>query len=88
MVRAPSRIRTECEWRVRPLPPLQVPLCVSGQPMERRKGQYPFEERLAIVKQVIVGRFIVEIDGDSAVVPRLCGGCGQCVTPRSSGLVR
>jgi hypothetical protein len=27
-------------------------------------GQDTFEERLAIVKQVIVGRFIVEIDGD------------------------
>jgi len=52
------------------------------------EGQETFEERFAIMKQVIVGRFIVEIDGDSAVAPRLCGCCGQCVTPSSSGLVR
>ena len=32
------------------------------------EGQETFEERFAIMKQVIVGRFIVEIDGDSAVV--------------------
>jgi len=51
------------------------------------KGQHPFEERLAIVQQVRVGRFIVEIDGDGAVVPSLCGCFGQCVTPKSSGLV-
>ncbi len=37
------------------------------------KSEHPFEERLAIVKQVSVGRFIVEIDGDGAVVSRLCG---------------
>jgi hypothetical protein len=36
---------------------------------------------------VSVSRFIVEIDSDGAVVPCLCDGCGQCVTPRSSGLV-
>jgi hypothetical protein len=29
----------------------------------------------------------VEIDGDGAVVPSLCGCFGQCVTPKSSGLV-
>jgi hypothetical protein len=50
------------------------------------EGQCTFEERLVIVKQVSVGRFIVEIDGDSGVLPRLCGCCGQCVAPRSSGL--
>jgi hypothetical protein len=37
------------------------------------KSEHPFEERLAIVKQVSVGHFIVEIDGDGAVVSRLCG---------------
>lgn len=52
------------------------------------KGEHTFEERLAIVQQVSVGRFIVDIDGDGAVVPCLCGCCGPCVTPRSSGLVR
>jgi hypothetical protein len=38
------------------------------------EGQDTFEERLAIVKQVIVGRFIVEIDGNGAVFSCLCGG--------------
>jgi hypothetical protein len=51
------------------------------------KGEHIVEERLAIVQQMSVGRFIMEIDGDGAVVPCLCGGCGQCVTPTSSGLV-
>ncbi len=51
------------------------------------KGQHPFEEHLAIVQQVRVSRFIVEIDGDGAVMPRLCGCFGQGVTPKSSGLV-
>ena len=53
----------------------------------QEKGQHPFEEHLAIVQQVRGGRFIVEIDGDGAVMPRVCGGFGQGVTPRSSGLV-
>jgi hypothetical protein len=51
------------------------------------KGEDTCDKRLAIVQQVSVGRFIVEIDGDGAVVPRLCGCFGQCVTPKSSGLV-
>src|SRR5262249_31481584 len=37
-------------------------------------------------QQANVGGFILEINSDSAVMPRLCGCCGQCVTPRSSGL--
>jgi hypothetical protein len=37
------------------------------------KSEHPVEERLAVVKQVSVGRFIVEINGDGAVVSRLCG---------------
>ena len=48
---------------------------------------HPFDQGLAVAKQLNVGRFIMEIDGDRAVVPRLCGGCAQCVTPRSSGVV-
>ena len=47
------------------------------------KSEHPFEERLAIANQVSVGRFIVEINGDGAVVSRRCGCFGQCVTPRS-----
>ena len=54
----------------------------------QEEGEHELEKRLAIVKQVSVGRFIVEIDSDSAVVPRLCGCCGPCMTPRSSGLIR
>jgi len=37
------------------------------------EGQHTFEKRFAIAKQVIVGRFIVEIDGDGAILPRPCG---------------
>ena len=51
------------------------------------KREHELDKRLVIVQQVSVGRFIVEIDGDGAVVPRLCGCFGQCVTPKSSGLV-
>ncbi len=51
-----------------------------------KKGDHQCDKRLPIVKQLKVGGFIVEIDGDGAVVPRLCGCCGQGVTPRSSGL--
>jgi hypothetical protein len=51
------------------------------------QGEDAFDKRFAVATELNVGRFIVEIDGDGAVVPRLCGGCGPCVTPRSSGLV-
>jgi hypothetical protein len=51
------------------------------------KGEDAFDKRFAVAKKLSVGRFIVEIDGDGAVVPQLCGCCGQCVTPRSLGLV-
>jgi len=51
------------------------------------KGERKLEKRLAVAKQVIVGRFIVEIDGNNAVLPCPCGYLAQCVTPRSSGLV-
>jgi len=52
----------------------------------QEKGDHPFDQRLAIVKPLNGGRFIVEIDGDGAVVSRLCGYCGPWVTPRASGL--
>jgi hypothetical protein len=51
------------------------------------KGEDERDKRLAIVKQAKVGGSIVEINGDGAVVPRLCGCCTQGVPPRSSGLV-
>jgi hypothetical protein len=51
------------------------------------KGEDDLDKRLAIVKQAKVGGFILEINGDGAVVPRLCGCFAQGVPPRSSGLV-
>ena len=42
------------------------------------EGQDTFEERLAIAKQLQVGRFVVKIDGDSAVVSRQFGRCAMC----------
>jgi hypothetical protein len=45
------------------------------------EGQDIFEERLALMQQVIRGRCIVAIGGDRAVVPRLGGCCGPYVTP-------
>ena len=54
---------------------------------EHDESEDTFETRLAIVKKAKVGGFILEINGDSAVVPCPCGCCAQCVTPRSSGVV-
>ena len=53
----------------------------------QQERQHTLEERFAIVQQVSVGGFIVEIHGDGTVMPPLCGCCGQCVTPRSSSLI-
>jgi hypothetical protein len=51
------------------------------------KGEDELNKRLAIVKQAKVRGFILEINGDGAFMPRLCGCCAQSVTPRSSRLV-
>ena len=51
------------------------------------KGEDELDKCFAIVKQAKIGGFIAEINGDSAVVSRRCGCFGQCVTPKSSGLV-
>jgi hypothetical protein len=40
------------------------------------EGEDTFEERLAIVKQLHVGRFVLKIDGDGPVVASLAG-CGS-----------
>jgi len=53
----------------------------------QEKGEDELNKSLALVKQAKGGGFILEINGDSAVVPRLCGCCAQCVTPRGSDLV-
>jgi hypothetical protein len=46
---------------------LVLQLKAKGQ----EKGDHPFDKRLAIIKPLNVGCFIVEIDGDGAVVSRL-----------------
>jgi hypothetical protein len=56
-----------------------LPLKAAGQDA----GAAPCEERRPIARQVRVDRFIMEIGGNGAVVSRLCGCFGQCVTPRS-----
>ena len=52
------------------------------------KGEHAFDKRLAIAKQLKVGRFVLKIDGDGAVFAGLVWLLCPCVTPRSSGLVQ
>jgi hypothetical protein len=40
----------------------------------QEKGEHAFDKRLAVAKQLIVGRFVVKIDGDGPVVAGLAGG--------------
>src|SRR5712664_234208 len=47
----------------------------------QEKGEHAFDERLAVAQELNVGRFIVEIDGDGAVVPHPCGGLGHVSPP-------
>jgi len=42
----------------------------------QQERQHTLEECLAIIQQVKVGRFIVDIDGDGTVMPPLCGCFG------------
>jgi hypothetical protein len=44
------------------------------------EGQHIFEKRLAIAKQVVVDHFIVEIDGDSAILTCLYDYLAQVST--------
>jgi hypothetical protein len=73
--------------------PRQAPASMTGRlvcelkAQGEEKGDHQCDKRLAVVKQLNVGRFIVEIDGDGVVVSRLCGCCGPWVTPRASGLI-
>jgi len=75
-------MRVACQAPASLIGRLVFQLKAKGQ----EKGDHQFDTRLAIVKPLNVGRFIVEIDGDSAVVSRLCGCCGPWVTPRASDL--
>ena len=51
------------------------------------KGEDEFDKRLAIAQELKVGRFILEIDGDGAVLRGSVWPLCPCVTPLSSGLV-
>ena len=65
----------------------QAPTSVTGRLVCELKaegeeeGQHTLEKCFAIIKQVRVGGFIVEIDGNGAVVPHPCGGCAQVSPP-------
>jgi hypothetical protein len=54
------------------------------------ESHHQFDKRLAVVQQLNVGRFIVEIDGDGTIVPRPFGCLPMCYLPiiRSQKLVR
>ena len=40
----------------------------------QEKGEHAFDKRLAIAKQLKVGRFVLKIDGDGPVFAGLAGG--------------
>jgi hypothetical protein len=54
----------------------QAPTPVTGRFVPELKAQgeekreHQFDKRFAVVKQLEVGRFVVEVDGDGTVVPR------------------
>ena len=43
----------------------------------QEKGEDAFDKRLAVAKELNVGHFIVEIDGDGAVFSRRFGRCAH-----------
>jgi hypothetical protein len=47
----------------------------------QEKGQDAFDKRLAVAQERHGGRFIVDIDGDGAVVPRPHSGLGHVSPP-------
>jgi hypothetical protein len=47
----------------------------------QEKGQDAFDKGFAVAKELPVGRFIVEIDSDGAVVPRPHSGLGHVSPP-------
>ena len=53
----------------------------------QEKGEDTFDKRLAIAKQLKVGRFVLKIDGDGAVFAGRFGCCAHVSPLRSSGLV-
>ena len=53
----------------------------------QEEGAHELEKRLAITKQLKVGGFVLEIDGDRPIFRGSVWRLAPCVTPRSSGLV-
>ena len=47
----------------------------------QEKGEHELEKRLAIVKQLNVGRFVLEIDGDGPVFSSRFGRCAHVSPP-------
>ena len=62
-------------------------LVIKLKAQGHEESEDTFEKRLAIVQEAKVGGFILEINGDSAVVSCPCGCCAQYVTHRVSGLL-
>jgi hypothetical protein len=79
MVSPPSRPRTSGEWRVSP-PPATGGCGGELQAQGQDKGEDERDQRLAIMQQAEGGRFILESNGESAVVARLCSGCAQSIS--------
>jgi hypothetical protein len=83
---APDEDSTQTDARIMRVP-RQAPTAATGRlvgelkAQGQDKGEDELDKRLAIVKQAKVSCFIVEIDGDSAIVPRRCGCCAQVSPP-------
>jgi len=65
----------------------QAPTAATGRLMlelkakGEEKGKDELDKRLAVVKELTVGRFIVEIDGDGAVIAGLAAGQAHLAYP-------
>ena len=51
------------------------------QAKRQEKGEDTLDKRLGVVKQLEVGGFILEIDGESAVFPCPCGCFAHVLPP-------
>jgi hypothetical protein len=65
----------------------QVPAAATGRlmlelkPDRQDERHYQFEKRLAVAKQLNVGRFVLKIDGDGPVFSRRFGRCAHVSPP-------
>src|SRR5262249_17559861 len=89
---APDEDSTQTEARIMRVA-RQAPTAAPGRlvgelkAQGQGKGEDALDKRFALGTQAHGGGCIVEIDSDSAVVPRRGGCCATSVTPRSSRLV-